>query len=99
DPSQGLRGARDVAFAWGRVAAVEPAGGIDAEAAPAVIGAAGLLVPPGRIALHPHVYVGGSELVIPADEVCSVSGCTTVVDAGTAGANTMLGLRRLAQTE
>ena len=98
DPSQGLRGARDVAFAWGRVAAVAPAGTIDPQAARGVIEAAGCLVTPGLIDLHTHVYVGGSELVIPADEVCSVSGCTTVVDAGTAGANTMLGLRELARS-
>src|SRR5262245_7641510 len=39
DPSQRLRGTRDVAFAWGRVAAVEPAGTIDPEAARAVIDA------------------------------------------------------------
>jgi dihydroorotase len=98
DPSHGLRGARDVAFAWGRVAAVAPAGTIDPQAARGVIEAAGCLVTPGLIDLHTHVYVGGSELVIPADEVCSVSGCTTVVDAGTAGANTMLGLRELARS-
>ena len=63
-----------------------------------MIDAAGCLVTPGLVDLHTHVYVGGSELVIPADEVCSVSGCTTVVDAGTAGANTMLGLRELARS-
>ncbi|MGH2367297.1 MAG: hypothetical protein ACRDI2_03780, partial [Chloroflexota bacterium] len=56
-------------------------------------------VTPGLVDVHTHVYVGGSELVIPADEVCSVSGCTTVVDAGTAGANTMLGLRLLSQAQ
>ena len=99
DPSQGLHGARDVAFAWGRVAAVADPGTIDSDAARGVIEAAGMLVTPGLIDLHTHIYVGGSELVIPADEVCSVSGCTTVVDAGTAGANTMLGLRRLVQTD
>ena len=97
DPSQGLRGRRAVAFAWGRVAAVAPPGAIDPGAARVVIDAAGKLVTPGLVDLHTHVYVGGSELVIPADEVCSVSGCTTVVDAGTAGANTMLGLRTLAR--
>jgi dihydroorotase len=99
DPSQSLRGPRDVAFAFGRVAAVAPAGSIDADAARMLIDATGKLVTPGLVDLHTHVYVGGSELVIPADEVCSVSGCTTVVDAGTAGANTMLGLYRLAQRE
>lgn len=96
DPSQGLRGPRDVAFASGKVAAVAPAGTIALASARQVIDANGKLVTAGLIDLHTHVYVGGSELVIPADEVCSVSGCTTVVDAGTAGANTMLGLHMLA---
>jgi dihydroorotase len=99
DPSQDLSGPRDVAFAWGRVAAVAQAGTIDHDAARIVVDAAGRLVTPGLVDLHTHVYVGGSELVVPADEVCSVSGCTTVVDAGSAGANTMLGLRHLAQSQ
>ena len=97
DTSQALRGPRDVAFAWGRVAALEPAGTIDADTARVVVDATGKLVVPGLIDLHTHVYVGGSELVVPADEVCPASGCTTVVDAGTAGGNTLLGLRLLAQ--
>ena len=99
DPSQGLRAQRDVAFAWGRVAAVAPAGTIDPGTARSVIDVAGRLVTPGLVDLHTHVYVGGSELVVPADEVCAPSGCTTVVDAGTAGSNTMIGLRQLARTQ
>jgi dihydroorotase len=99
DPSQTLRGVRDVAFAWGRVAAIAQPGTIDADAARQVIDAAGQIVTPGLVDLHTHVYVGGSELVVPADEVCPASGCTTVVDAGTAGANTVLGLRMLAQSQ
>jgi dihydroorotase len=98
DPGQGLHGRRDVAFAYGRVAAVAPPGTLSAGDARLILDGTGLLVTPGLIDLHTHVYVGGSELVVPADEVCAPSGCTTVVDAGTAGANTMLGLHLLART-
>lgn len=97
DPSQGLRGPRDVALAFGRVAKVAPAGSIDPAAAAVAVDATGRLVVPGLIDLHTHVYAGGSELVIPADEVCGASGSTTVVDAGTSGAHTIGGLRRLAR--
>jgi dihydroorotase len=96
DPSQGLRAVRDVAFAYGRVAAVVEPGAIDPKAARSVLDATGKLVTPGLVDLHAHVYVGGAELALPADEVCAAGGCTTVVDAGTAGANSMLGLYRLA---
>ncbi|CAA9296256.1 MAG: Dihydroorotase [uncultured Chloroflexi bacterium] len=97
DPSAGLRAPRDVAFAWGRVAAVAEQGQIGADQARVVINASGKLVTPGLIDLHTHVYVGGSELVVPADEIGPPSGVTTVVDAGTGGGNTILGLRLLSR--
>ena len=97
DGSAGLNATRDVAFAWGRVAAVAPAGSISDADARVIVDASGKLVTPGLIDLHTHVYVGGGELVVPADEVCPPSGVTTVVELGTAGANTVLGLRMLAQ--
>jgi dihydroorotase len=99
DPSQGLRGVRDVAFAWGRIAAVAEPGTIDPRAARTVIDVAGKLVTPGLIDLHTHVYLGAADLCLPADEVGAASGCTTMVDAGTASANNMLGFHRLVQRE
>ncbi|HXI17886.1 MAG TPA: amidohydrolase/deacetylase family metallohydrolase [Chloroflexota bacterium] len=97
DPSVALNAPRDVAFAWGRVAAVAPAGSIADSDARVIVDASDHLVTPGLIDLHTHVYVGGGELVVPADEVCPQTGVTTVVELGTAGANTMLGLRMLSQ--
>ncbi|HET7771955.1 MAG TPA: amidohydrolase/deacetylase family metallohydrolase [Chloroflexota bacterium] len=97
DPSVGLHEARDVAFAYGRVAAVAPAGSVSDNDARVIVDASDTLVTPGLIDLHTHVYVGGGELVVPADEVGPPSGTTTMVELGTAGANTMLGFRMLAQ--
>ena len=97
DPSQNLHAARDVAFAWGRVAAVIEPGAIEATQARLLIDATGKLVVPGLIDLHTHVYVGGAELALPADEACAAAGTTTAIDAGTASANNMLGFFRLAR--
>jgi dihydroorotase len=54
----------------------------------------GLLVVPGLIDLHTHVYWGGTSLGIDAAEVARRSGRTTFVDAGSAGAGTFHGFRR-----
>src|SRR5882762_11862122 len=54
DPSQSLRGKRDIGIGWGVVEAVEEA--IPAERALKTIDAGGKLVMPGLIDLHCHVY-------------------------------------------
>src|SRR3954454_4909979 len=59
DPSQSIDRVADVAFTDGRVAAV---GDGLAENARAVRDAAGLIVAPGLIDLHTHVYWGGTSL-------------------------------------
>jgi dihydroorotase len=98
DPSQSLRGKRDVGIRWGVVEAVEET--IPAERAAKTIDASGKLVTPGLVDLHCHVYPYGSAIGIPADELVQFQGTTTVVSAGDAGVNNLAALRRfiVAQT-
>ncbi|WP_374332512.1 amidohydrolase/deacetylase family metallohydrolase [Aestuariivirga sp.] len=91
DPSQGLDGVRDVGFANGKVAAIAPR----LESATAEVrDVAGLIVSPGLIDLHTHVYWGGTSLGIDAEEFCRTSGVTTAVDTGSAGPGNFMGFRK-----
>src|SRR5437763_445793 len=54
DPSQGLRGKRDIGIRFGAIEAVQA--DIPAERAQRVLDATGKLVTPGLIDLHSHVY-------------------------------------------
>ena len=92
DPSQSLRGKRDIGIRWGLIEAVESE--IAPERALKSIDAAGKLVTPGLIDLHCHVYPYGSAIGIPADELVQFQGATTVVSAGDAGVNNLAALRR-----
>src|SRR5437899_1284391 len=98
DPSQGLRGRRDIGIRYGVIEAVEP--DIPAAKALRTIDAAGRLVTPGLVDLHCHVYPYGSAIGIPADELITQQCTTTCVSAGDAGANNFAGFRRfiVAQT-
>src|ERR1700738_2886916 len=79
DPSQSLRGKRDIGIRWGMIEAIEPE--IPAARALKSIDAAGKLVTPGLIDLHAHVYPYGSAMGIPADELVTHQ-CTTTCGAG-----------------
>ena len=92
DPSQSLRGKRDIGIRWGTIEAIEPE--IPAARALKMIDASGKLVTPGLIDLHCHVYPYGSAIGIPADELVQFAGTTTVVSAGDAGVNNLAALRR-----
>jgi predicted amidohydrolase len=98
DPSQSLRGKRDIGIRWGVIEAIENE--IPAARASKTIDASGKLVTPGLIDLHCHVYPYGSAIGIPADELVQFQGTTTVVSAGDAGVNNLAALRRyiVAQT-
>src|SRR4051794_10745042 len=80
DPSQSLRGKRDIGIRWGAIEAVE--NDIPAARALKTIDASGKLVTPGLIDLHSHVYPYGSAIGIPADELVQAQAPTTVVSAG-----------------
>src|SRR3954451_17274207 len=75
DPSQSLRGKRDVGIRWGVVEAIEPE--IPAERTLRSIDATGRLVMPGLIALHSHVSPYGSAIGIPPDALVQFQGTTT----------------------
>ena len=92
DPSQDLRGVRDVAIADGRILAVEES--IDRAEATHTVDARGLLVVPGLIDLHVHVYPHHMPLGVEADPLCPAGGVTTMLDAGSAGSRNFAGFRR-----
>ena len=92
DPAQRMRKKLDVAFNAGRVA--ETGQDLDADQARATLDASGLLVTPGMIDLHVHVFPMVSYLGVDPDNSCLARGSTTVVDAGSAGADTFDAFRR-----
>jgi dihydroorotase len=101
DPANNVDAVLDVAVASGKIAAV--AKDIPAGQAKKTVDVRGLYVVPGLIDIHYHIGHGGAPLDwftpearvhilplgIPADWAL-VSGTTTIVDAGTAGADTFL---------
>ena len=101
DPANHIDEVRDVAVLQGKIAAVEK--NIPADQAGKVVDVSKLYVTPGLIDIHYHIGHGGSPLNwftpearahalplgIPADMALQ-SGVTTIVDAGTAGAETFL---------
>ncbi|MGB7847358.1 MAG: amidohydrolase/deacetylase family metallohydrolase [Candidatus Acidiferrum sp.] len=101
DPANHIDSVMDVAVAAGKIAAVEK--DIPATFAGKVVDASGLYVTPGLIDIHYHIGMGGAPLNwfdpearshegplgIPAD-LALQSGVTTIVDAGTSGAETFL---------
>ncbi|MGI5183640.1 amidohydrolase family protein [Dactylosporangium sp. CA-152071] len=85
-------GTFDVAVHGGRIAAIGP--DLPRDGARTVVDARGQLVTPGLIDLHTHVHPGATYWGIDPDPVAWYSGVTTWVDAGSAGAYTLDGLRQ-----
>jgi dihydroorotase len=92
DPSQSLRGRRDIGIRYGVVEAIEA--DIPAARAERLLDASGKLVTPGLVDLHAHVFPYGSSIGIPADELVAHQCTTTCVSGGDAGANNFAAFRR-----
>src|SRR6266851_5993310 len=91
DPANGRDEIADIGFEAGRVAAVGsdlPLRGSE------TVDARGLIVVPGLIDLHTHVYWGGTSLGVDAAALAAKSGTTTFVDSGSAGPGNFHGFRR-----
>jgi dihydroorotase len=91
DAASGRDETADIAFGDGKI--IEIARDLPASGAE-IVDVRGLIVVPGLIDLHTHVYWGGTSLGVEAVEVARQSGTTTFVDAGSAGAGTFHGFRR-----
>ncbi len=92
DPAQGIHDRRDVAFAGGVVA--EVGADLPGGEARVVIDAEGRYVTPGWIDVHVHVFPDVTHYGIEPDPTCIARGATTVVDAGSAGADIFPGFRK-----
>ncbi len=82
DPATGLDKVADVAITGDRIAAIDT--GLVARAR-RTVDAKGLLVTPGLIDMHVHVYPHHFDISVVADGQSFSSGITTMVDAGSAG--------------
>jgi dihydroorotase len=89
DPGRGLDDRLDVGITGGRITALGVLG-----PAGETIDASGLVLVPGLVDLHTHLYHGVSHYGIDPDANCLRRGVTTAVDAGSAGAQTFPGFRR-----
>lgn len=92
DPASGTDEQLDVGIRHGRVATV--AGALDRSGALDAFDATGLLVVPGLVDLHVHVYWGGADLSVEPGPHDLARGVTTMVDAGSSGANNFPAFRR-----
>jgi dihydroorotase len=92
DPAQRISAVRDVAIAGGRIARI--AENIPAAQSRQVYNATGKLVTPGLIDMHTHVYRYAINLSVDSDIVGFQNGVTTVLDCGSTGAGSFMGLRR-----
>jgi dihydroorotase len=90
DPKNNIDAVMDVAIADGKI--LDMGTHLNSEDAKKVVDATGLIVSPGLIDLHTHVFVGskknkfanGNNSLSP-DDFTFKAGITTVVDAGTSG--------------
>ena len=82
DPASGVDGQRDVLLRQGRVAAVEPPGGLKDVKAKETFDAAGMIVAPGLVDIHVHLREPGQtykESIATGTAAAAAGGFTSVV--------------------
>lgn len=89
DPSRELDQISDIALLNTKIVKIST--NINNNNATQVINCEGLLITPGLIDLHAHVYWGGTALSVDPKRVAEKTAVTTLVDAGSAGAGNFLG--------
>jgi dihydroorotase len=97
DPAAGLKGQLDVAIAGGKI--VEVAASLPTSEARRTISARGLIVTPGLVDIHAHIFVNAHDMGGHTDHFCQASGVTTLCDAGSTGSATFAGLRQVIDRE
>jgi dihydroorotase len=88
DPETAAWSQTDLLIVDGRIA--DP---VEAPAAPPTLDVSGLLITPGLVDVHTHVFVG-QDLGVDPDVVGPPSGVTTFIDTGSAGAHLFRAFRR-----
>ena len=92
DPSQKINSVMDIGINDGKI--IEITDNISIQDGKNIIQAENKYVSPGFIDIHVHVYWGISPWGIDVDTYCINNGVTTVVDAGSAGLETMNGFKK-----
>ena len=93
DPSQHIHAVMDVAFIGGTVGAIE--NDLSETTSHQTVDCSGAFVAPGMVDLHVHAYWGVSHFGLKnPDAYCVARGATTVIDTGSAGADTFPGFKK-----
>lgn len=91
DPRNGIDGRRDIAIQGGRIVAVGE--NLQRSHATEVLDVSKLIVAPGLIDIHTHIYHKATFYGVDPDLIAARSVVATMVDAGSAGAGNFAGLR------
>jgi len=97
DPVQKNFRTADVAITFGRVSRIGPS--LKREEAKEILDASGLLITPGLIDFHVHIFWRFHPISLHPHSLLPRAGTTTLVDAGSAGASTFAAFKEFILTQ